>query len=92
MKPAVILGAFVLTACATDPLAHLKHDPQEDDPRLSTAFQEATVYARRKISNDPPRLGEIHEVWGRYKKEYLLRKYGIHWKDPSEMNPNVAFD
>jgi len=28
----------------------------------------------------------------RYKKEYLLRKYGIRWKDPSEMNPEIAFD
>jgi hypothetical protein len=91
MKPAVLLGAFVLTACATDPLAHLKQDPQEDDPRLRTAFQEATVYAGQKISNEPPRLGGVHEAW-RYKKEYLLRKYGIHWKDPSEMNPDVSFD
>jgi hypothetical protein len=91
MKPVAILGALVLTACATDPLGDLKHDPQEDDPRLRTAFQEATIYAGSKISDDPPKLGGVHEVW-RYKKEYLLRKYGIHWKDPSEMNPDVAFD
>jgi hypothetical protein len=69
----------------------LKHDPQEDDPRLRKAFEEADAYAERMTANDPPRLGEIHECW-RHKKQFLLRKYGIHWKDPSEMNPTIAFD
>jgi hypothetical protein len=91
MKPVPLLGALLLTACATHPLDELKHDPQEDDPRLRTAFQEATTYAGNKISAEQPTRGGIHEAW-RYKKEYLLRKYGIHWKDPSEMNPDVVFD
>ena len=69
----------------------LKHDPQEDDPKLRAAFEEADSYAERMTANDPPRLGEIHECW-RYKKEFLLRKYGIHWKSPAEMNPTIAFD
>ena len=91
MKPVAILGAFVLTACVSDPLAHIKHDPQEDDPRLRTAFHEADAYAERKTRKDPSRPGEVHEVW-RYKKDYLLQKYGIRWNDPSETNPKIAFD
>ncbi len=91
MNPAVILAALLLPACASDPLAHTKHDPQENNPRLRTAFKEADAYAGRRTANDPPRLGEVHEYW-RFKKEFLLRKYGIRWKDPSEMNPNIAFD
>src|ERR1041385_5075326 len=69
----------------------LKHDPQEDDPRLRKAFEEADAYAERKTHKDRDRFGIIHEVW-RYKKEYLLRKYGIHWKDPGELNTWLAFD
>ncbi|HEU5247230.1 MAG TPA: hypothetical protein VFU09_09095 [Candidatus Udaeobacter sp.] len=67
----------------------LKHDPQEDDPRLRKVFEDA--YAERMTANGPPRLGEIHKC-RRYEKEFLLRKYGIRWRDPSEMNPGVAFD
>ena len=91
----LILAAMLLVGCATRPTvadpSTFRHDRQENDPRLRKAFQEADAYAERKTRNDPSRLGEIHEVW-RYKKEYLLRKYGIHWKDPSEMNPEIAFD
>jgi hypothetical protein len=41
----------------------LKHDPQEDNPRLRKAFEEADAYAERMTTNDPPRLVEIHECW-----------------------------
>ena len=69
----------------------LKHDPQEDDPKLRAAFQEAEAYAERKMAKEPHRFGEVHECW-RHKKEYLFQKYGIRWKDPLEMNPTIAFD
>ena len=101
MALVIAAAAATLSACATSarhtlrsdiPLYdQLKHDPQEDDPRLRKAFQEADAYAERKTRNDPPRLGEIHEVW-RHKKVYLLRKYGIRWKNPAELNPWIAID
>jgi hypothetical protein len=69
----------------------LKHDPQEDDPRLRKAFEEAYAYAEQRMAKEPHRFGEVHECW-RLEKEFLLRTYGIHWEDPSEMNPTIAFD
>jgi hypothetical protein len=69
----------------------LKHDPQEDDPKLRPAFEEAHAYAERRMSKEPHRFGEVHECW-RLQQEYLLEKFGIRWKTPAEMNPTVAFD
>ena len=98
---AVATASAALAACASSdrhtlrpdvPLyQQLKHDPQEDDPRLHKAFEEADAHAERMTHKDRNRFGVIHEVW-RYKKEYLLRKYGIHWKDPGELNTWLAFD
>ena len=99
------LLAFTLIGCAVphshtrssspvssnDPFAGMKHDPQEDNPRLRDAFKSADAYAHRRTANDPPRMGEIHTYW-RFKKEFLLREYGIHWKDPAELNPKIAID
>jgi hypothetical protein len=91
----LIAVTVLLIGCASRPtvadLSTLRHDRQENDPRLRKAFAQADAYAERRTANDPPRLGEIHEYW-RFKKEFLLRKYGIRWKDPSEMNPSIAFD
>jgi TonB family protein len=70
--------------------SRLRHDQQEKDPRLRKAFAEADAYAERR-TNDPLRLGDAYEYW-RFKKEFLLRKYGILWKDPSEMNPEFGFN
>jgi hypothetical protein len=99
------LFALTLTGCAmphshtqstssmpsNDPFAGMKHDPQEDNPRLRDAFRAADAYAHRRTANDPPRMGGIYTYW-RFKKEFLLREYGIHWKDPAELNPNIAID
>jgi hypothetical protein len=69
----------------------LKHDPQEDNPKLRHAFEEAHAYAEERMAKQPHRFGEVHECW-RLQKEFLLEKYGIHWKDPEQMNPTIAFD
>ena len=91
MKSALILTAIVMTACVTGSSVREKHDPQEDDPRLRAAFKEAAAYAERETSKSPPYFGQIHEYW-RLQKEFLLRKYGIRWKDPEEMNPGTFYD
>jgi hypothetical protein len=96
----VLVLAVTFAACASQqptlrsdvPLSQqLKQDAQEDDPRLRKRFEEADAYAYRKICKDRDRFGVIHEFW-RYKKQYLLTKYGIDWKDPAELNPWLAFD
>jgi hypothetical protein len=74
-----------------DPLDHMKHDPQEDDPRLEHAFKEAGEYADGQLRGLKLGLGAVHTYW-RLKKQFLLEHYGIRWKTPAELNPNVAFD
>jgi hypothetical protein len=97
---AVVLVGAGLAACVAQkqtfrpdiPLEQqIKHDRQEDDPRLRKAFEEADAYAKSKTYKHRYQFGIIHEVW-RYKKDYLLHNYGIHWKDPAQLNPWLAFD
>ena len=35
-------------------------------------------------------MGICHRYWKR--KKVLLKGYGIDWKSPAEMNPDVRFD
>ena len=35
--------------------------------------------------------GACHILWGRQQK-ILKEKYGIKWRSPDEMNPDVMFD
>jgi hypothetical protein len=73
----------------------LRYDPIEDDPRMKPIFAAAEQETRQEIANDPPEwkrmMGYCHRVWG-VKKGILKKKYGIEWRTPAEMNPNVAFD
>ena len=36
-------------------------------------------------------LGFCHIIW-RMQKRVLKRDYGINWKSPSDLNPEVMFD
>lgn len=70
-----------------------KHDPQEDDPRLRDTFDAATKEAEENLRDDPSagHLGFCHVFWWE-KKRILKEKYGIDWKSPDEMNPDVIYD
>jgi hypothetical protein len=71
-----------------------KRDPKERDPRyrhiIKVAEQEAEEEVAREYGNKMF-LGKCHMVWG-IQKEILKNKYGIDWKDPAEMNPDIMFD
>lgn len=66
------------------------YDPQEDDPALNAAFLEADRVAVRKhrwVSG----MGHCHYVWE--EKERVLRdRFGIEWKSPARMNPDITYD
>ena len=71
----------------------LKHDPIEDKEEYREIFQNvnkavAEVLEKKNIKRN---LGYIH-IFDRYKKEVLLRQYGIDWKTTQEMNPGIRID
>lgn len=69
----------------------LKHDPQEDDPKLKRIINTAEKEADAELHSQYSGMGYCHLLWGR-QKEILKEKYGIDWRTPVEMNPSVMFD
>jgi CheY-like chemotaxis protein len=74
-------------------VSSIKHDPQEEDPKLKAMIDAAREEARAKLAAEGfhRKIGYCHLLWGA-QKEILLEKYGIDWKSPSEMNRNAFFD
>lgn len=68
------------------------HDPIEDDPQvlplLRDAFEQAQAVAEGKGIRG---MGSCHYVWMQA-QWILLKKHGITWFTPAEMNPDVLFD
>lgn len=71
----------------------LYYDPVEDDPRYAEVFRKIDAEVQEALANHPQRgsMGFVHLVW-ETKKRILLQKYGIGWKTPAELNPQVMFD
>jgi len=69
----------------------MRHDPQEDDPKLKKIFAETEAEVDRNLANHPKGLGFCHTRWAEMKR-ILKEKYGIDWKSPAEMNPGICFD
>lgn len=68
-----------------------RHDPKEDNPKLRNIFEKAEEEVHRTLADHPRGLGFCHTYWIE-KKRILKEKYGIDWKSPAEMNPDVIFD
>lgn len=67
-------------------------DTTEDDPRLATVMLRATLEADALLAEeDPEDLGFCHLFW-RTKKRILRERYGVPWRTPAELNPDVCFD
>ena len=47
--------------------------------------------AAEGMSAEPKSIGWCHYYWG-VKQEILKKEYGIDWRSPDEMNPNVIYD
>ena len=66
------------------------HDPIEDTEKYKQVIQDVDKKAQENIECDI-RLGRCQLIWSE-KKRILQEEYGIEWKTPAEMNPNICFD
>jgi heterodisulfide reductase subunit B len=71
----------------------LRHDPIEDDPKIMRKIRAAEKQAEAELKAEGilPTLGYCHLLWERTQR-ILKKKYGIKWKTPAEMNPEVCID
>lgn len=69
----------------------LIHDPKEYDPQIRPVIEKAEREAELELADWPRAEGFCHALWGA-QKEILRAKYGIDWRTPAEMNPDVIFD
>ena len=77
----------------TGSVGSLRHDPVEDNPAVQPTLRLAGLEAEQELAarGITPQFGYCHAYW--YTKQRILKdKYGITWRTPAEMNPNVAFD
>ncbi len=65
-------------------------DPIENDPKYKKIFSLVDQEIGQKLGNSPP-MGYCHVIWS-MKKQILKDRYGIDWKSPAELNPNIEFD
>jgi hypothetical protein len=71
-----------------------RSDPQERDPRVSPFIEAAAIDAEcelRAEGADEHQLGYCHLLWER-QRTILRERYGIDWRTPAQMNPDVFFD
>lgn len=68
-------------------------DPQEGDPQLRAIIKAAEKEAEESLRKEGVgrHLGYCHRLWGR-QKQILKEKYGIDWRSPAEMNPDIMYD
>lgn len=70
-----------------------RRDPQERDSQLRAIIKAAEKEAEESLRHEGVtiQLGYCHRLWGR-QKQILKKKYGIDWKSPDEMNPDIMYD
>lgn len=68
----------------------LKHDPVEWTARWEEVIDEADKIADENLENVPRGMGFCFSHW--HERAAALRKFGIEWKNPHQMNPRVMFD
>lgn len=70
-----------------------RHDAVELDPRYKEIFSLIDDEVNQTLKNNKYRgsLGFIHIFW-HTKEQILLRKYGIKWRSPADLNPSTCYD
>ena len=66
------------------------YDPIEDTAPFRRVERMARAEAERRAGKGGY-MGYCHRIWGEI-QNVLLEKYGIVWRSPAAMNPNVLFD
>jgi len=71
----------------------LKRDPQEYDAEKKELIKAARAEAEFSMKQDGTinLEGSCHILWERQQK-ILIEKYGVVWRSPAEMNPDIIFD
>ena len=67
-----------------------KYDPVEDTEQYQAIKDELETKILSKMGGQINR-GNAH-LYVLYKKEILLADYGIEWKSPQELNPQIRFN
>ena len=69
------------------------HDPIEDDLKIRAIIEQVDKEVEKLLEHDPSAhsYGGCHVIWS-FKKQILKERYGIEWRDPSELNPDILFD
>jgi hypothetical protein len=70
-------------------MSNIKHDPQEDDPEKKKLIDEAGELAKMKFASFPGY--KSHMIWNE-QKTILKEKFGMDWKSPADMNPEIVFE
>jgi len=65
-------------------------DPIEDDPKYKDILSSVDKEIEKELG-DPIPMGYCHVIWVK-KKQILKDRYGVDWKSPAELNPNIEFD
>lgn len=65
-------------------------DPIENTKDYILAMEQIDPILDKEFPPDQYMMGTCYKYWAR--KKELLRKKGIEWKTPAEMNPNIRFD
>jgi hypothetical protein len=65
-------------------------DPIENDPKYKEIIRQVDEEVKAELGESHP-MGYCHMFWG-LKKKLLLERYGISWKSPADMNPNIEYD
>lgn len=69
----------------------IKHDLKEFAPKYQELIAAAGRKADENLANEPRDAAFAERFWAE-KKRILKAEYGIDWKSPAEMNPEVVFD
>lgn len=71
----------------------MRRDPieqTEEFKKLIEKLQPELDAIDKEIEERDIGMGACHIYWA--KKKELLRKHGVDWKSPKDMNPNIMFD
>ena len=69
----------------------VERDRLEDNEHFAAIMAEADRIAHQEAGETANAMGGCHLVW-RIKKRVLKEDFGLDWRSPSELNPDVLFD